>query len=284
MYNDQNIQLLDKSLLALEKAAKQRRVPVADLINTICSEWLLKQPLEIKGIHIYPEIHLLGISPEERASRLDTIAYGGCVYNEYGEVCLDHDDDDPEDYDIYCTAEELERVRKNREIRRTSITAEEIYTIDNLHDKDLLDFMASFSPEKKKLVFHIHSKNRSVQVLAQERDADNKRLINTIEERDAFCTNKKIVILDTANPSDAGALFYCSCPQIQRMDKPQVLEWFGDIKQIVFVEHLMLKFNVISVEPLISFTGHVDVLIGVDTKEVQKGLYPTIAALLCCDV
>ena len=27
-----------------------------------------------------------------------------------------------------------------------------------------------------------------------------------------------------------------------------------------------------------------DVLLGVDTKEVPKGLYPTIAALLCCDV
>lgn len=68
---------------------------------------------------------------------------------------------------------------------KTYLTAEEIYAIDNLTEDKLLDFIAMFTPEKKELVSHLFSKNRSVQVLevlASESDEHNKRLIKILED------------------------------------------------------------------------------------------------------
>jgi len=64
------------------------------------------------------------------------------------------------------------------------LTADEIYAIDNLTDDKILEFVATFSPAKKELVSHLFSKNRSVQVLevlASERDENNKRLVRLLE-------------------------------------------------------------------------------------------------------
>jgi len=64
------------------------------------------------------------------------------------------------------------------------LTADEIYAIDNLTDDKILEFVATFPPAKKELVSHLFSKNRSVQVLevlASERDENNKRLVRILE-------------------------------------------------------------------------------------------------------
>jgi len=64
------------------------------------------------------------------------------------------------------------------------LTADEIYAIDNLTDDKILEFVATFPPAKKELVSHLFSKNRSVQVLevlASERDENNKRLVKLLE-------------------------------------------------------------------------------------------------------
>jgi len=48
----------------------------------------------------------------------------------------------------------------------------------------LLEFMALFTPAKKELVTHLFSKNRSLralEVLADERDEHNQRLIRLLE-------------------------------------------------------------------------------------------------------
>ena len=64
------------------------------------------------------------------------------------------------------------------------LTADEIYAIDNLTEDNLLDFIALFPSEKKELVLHLFSKNRSIQVievLATEHGENNKRLIKLLE-------------------------------------------------------------------------------------------------------
>jgi len=64
------------------------------------------------------------------------------------------------------------------------LTADEIYAIDNLTDDKILEFVATFPQAKKELVSHLFSKNRSVQVLevlASERDENNKRLVRILE-------------------------------------------------------------------------------------------------------
>jgi len=70
-------------------------------------------------------------------------------------------------------------------MNETYLSAEEIYAIDNLTEDKLLDFIALFSSEKKELVSHLFSKNRSVQVLeviVNERDEHNKQLIKLLED------------------------------------------------------------------------------------------------------
>jgi len=70
-------------------------------------------------------------------------------------------------------------------MNETYLTAEEIYAIDNLTEDKLLDFIALFPSEKKELVSHLFSKNRSVQVLevlANERDEHNKQLIKMLKD------------------------------------------------------------------------------------------------------
>ena len=59
------------------------------------------------------------------------------------------------------------------------LTAEEIYSIDNLTETDLPDYLVSLSPEKQALVSHIFSKNRSLKalkVIADEKEEGSKEL------------------------------------------------------------------------------------------------------------
>lgn len=64
------------------------------------------------------------------------------------------------------------------------LTSDEIYAIENLTEDKLLDFVAFFTPAKKELVTHLFSKNRSLralEILADERDAHNKRLVQMLK-------------------------------------------------------------------------------------------------------
>jgi len=64
------------------------------------------------------------------------------------------------------------------------LTADEIYALEDMTEDRLLDFVALFTPTKKELVTHLFSKNRSLralEVLADERDEHNQRLVRLLE-------------------------------------------------------------------------------------------------------
>ena len=65
------------------------------------------------------------------------------------------------------------------------LTAEEIYAIDNLTEVDLPNYLLSLTAEKRDLVSHIFSKNRSARawkVIADEKEEGIKRLSRLLEE------------------------------------------------------------------------------------------------------
>lgn len=69
-------------------------------------------------------------------------------------------------------------------MENTYLTSEEIYAIENLTEDKLLDFISLFTPAKKELVTYLFSKNRSLrafEVLANERDEHNRRLVRILE-------------------------------------------------------------------------------------------------------
>jgi Mg/Co/Ni transporter MgtE len=65
------------------------------------------------------------------------------------------------------------------------LSAEEIYAIDELSEASLADYLLSLPGEKKELVSHIFSKNRSLKLLkvvADESGESNIRLVNLLEQ------------------------------------------------------------------------------------------------------
>ena len=65
------------------------------------------------------------------------------------------------------------------------LTADEIFEIDKLDEDSLVDYLSPLPPEKRNLVSHIYSKNRSIRVLkvvADESQESNKRLVKILEE------------------------------------------------------------------------------------------------------
>ena len=65
------------------------------------------------------------------------------------------------------------------------LTADEIFEIDRLDEDSLVDYLSPLAPEKRNLVSHIYSKNRSLRVLkvvADESQESNKRLARILEE------------------------------------------------------------------------------------------------------
>jgi len=65
------------------------------------------------------------------------------------------------------------------------LTAEEIYAIDNLTENNLADYLSPLPNEKKELVSHIFSKNRSVKawkVIADEQMDGVRLLTKKLEE------------------------------------------------------------------------------------------------------
>jgi len=65
------------------------------------------------------------------------------------------------------------------------LTADEIFEIDRLDEDSLVDYLSPLPPEKRTLVSHIYSKNRSLQVLkvvADESQESNKRLARILDE------------------------------------------------------------------------------------------------------
>ena len=70
-------------------------------------------------------------------------------------------------------------------MENTFLTSDEIHAIEDMTEDKLLDFVGLFTPAKKELVTYLFSKNRSLralEVLADERDEHNQRLIRLLEE------------------------------------------------------------------------------------------------------
>ena len=82
---------------------------------------------------------------------------------------------------------ERDKTYKKEEIfmAKAYLTAEEIKEIDNLSDLTLAEYLSKLPEEKKELVSHIFSKNRSLKmlkILADRSDKNNKRLMKLLDE------------------------------------------------------------------------------------------------------
>ena len=70
-------------------------------------------------------------------------------------------------------------------MKNTYLTAEEIYAIDELTENNLADYLSTLPQEKKELVSHIFSKNRSLKMLkivADESGESNMRLAELLKQ------------------------------------------------------------------------------------------------------
>ena len=70
-------------------------------------------------------------------------------------------------------------------MHETYLTAQEIYEIDNISEKNLADYLAQLPPAKRELVSHIFSKNRAMKLfklLADRGEETNSRLLNALHE------------------------------------------------------------------------------------------------------
>ena len=104
-----NIKIPDKLYYSLKKAAEQKSLSLAALVRMVCSDWVMEQPKDIKGVFTYPEHLLEGLSQESRTQCLQTVVSGGYVYNDHGEACYDHADDglDDDAYEQLCSTDEV---------------------------------------------------------------------------------------------------------------------------------------------------------------------------------
>ena len=68
---------------------------------------------------------------------------------------------------------------------QTFLTSDEIYAIDKLTEVNLADYLLTLSVEKRALVSHIFSKNRSLmalKVISDEKEEGVKRLRQILDE------------------------------------------------------------------------------------------------------
>ena len=87
--------------------------------------------------------------------------------------------------------------------------------------------------------------------------------------------DKQLYVMGGEDFKATGKFFYCTCDDIKEFDKPEILNWFGDVKKITLDNGN--EFKIISIGPMISFTGIGAALIKVDTEDIPKGIYPTNA-------
>jgi hypothetical protein len=115
-----NIKIPDKLYIALQKAAEQKSISLAALTRMLCSDWIMEQPQNIKGIFTFPEISLADMKADMRAEFLAAIAHGGGIYNQYGEAVFDEEDDGDYDdeYASLATPDEIDRNTKEMLERR----------------------------------------------------------------------------------------------------------------------------------------------------------------------
>ena len=108
-----NVRVPDKLYFAMKKAAQQKNISIAALSRMICSDWIMEQSQDIKGVFTYPESKLAGLSEDERNEYIDVIAFGGVTYNIYGEACFD-DEDDCIDDDVYASLVTPEEIKESQ--------------------------------------------------------------------------------------------------------------------------------------------------------------------------
>ena len=88
---------------------------------------------------------------------------------------------------------------------------------------------------------------------------------------------KQLFVMGGEDFKTVGKFFYCTCDDIKKLDKPEIKNWFGDVKRITLDNKK--EFAIMGIEPMISFTGIGAALIKVDTQDIPKGIYPTNAII-----
>ena len=89
--------------------------------------------------------------------------------------------------------------------------------------------------------------------------------------------DKRVNVMGGEDFKNTGMFFYCTCDDIQSMDKNEILYWFGDAKKFTLMNGN--EFPIMAIEPMISFTGIGTALIKVNTNAIPTGIYPTTAII-----
>ena len=89
--------------------------------------------------------------------------------------------------------------------------------------------------------------------------------------------DKKVNVMGGEDFKATGMFFVCACDDIKSRGKPEILEWFGDAKK--FILENGSEFPIVSIEPMISFTGIGTALVKVDAYQIPAGIYPTTAVI-----
>jgi hypothetical protein len=89
--------------------------------------------------------------------------------------------------------------------------------------------------------------------------------------------HKTVNILEAQDFKEKGMYFYCTSEDIQSRSKAEILNWFSDAKKVILEKSD--EFNIISIEPMISFTNNAAVMIRVDSESIPIGIYPVTAII-----
>lgn len=89
--------------------------------------------------------------------------------------------------------------------------------------------------------------------------------------------NRKVNVMGAEDFKNTGKFFYCTCDDIQSRSKPEILEWFGNVKKLK-LENID-EIEIISVEPIISIANKSAVLFKVNINEIPAVIYPTTAII-----
>lgn len=90
---------------------------------------------------------------------------------------------------------------------------------------------------------------------------------------------RKVNVLNAQEFQNTGAFFYCTCDDIQSKSKEELSGWFCFAKKITLEKEKNKEYRILSIDPIISFTDKVALMVKVDTVNIPTEGYPVIAVI-----
>ena len=87
--------------------------------------------------------------------------------------------------------------------------------------------------------------------------------------------NKQLYVMGGEDFESTGRFFYCTSDDIKRLNRNEILNWFGDAKRIILENGN--EFEIMSIGPIVSISNIGAALIKVGTDNIPKNIYPTTA-------